>query len=50
MSSATPVREIVIEMIPNEDIYMQWSRIDIEMIENDEIYMVWDDNDQYRKD
>lgn len=49
MSNATPVREFVIEMVPNEDFYLLWDRIDIEFEENDEIYMVWDDNDTYRK-
>lgn len=48
--STTPTREIVIEMIPNEEIYLLWTRLDYEFDENEDIYMVWNDNDTYRKD
>lgn len=48
--TTTPTREIVIELIPDEEIYMLWTRLDYEFEDDVDIYMVWNDNDQYRKE
>ena len=41
-------RDIILELIENEEFFLIWSRVDFEMEVNEEIIMVWDDNDTYR--
>lgn len=42
-------RDVIIEVEPNIEFIILWSRIDYEFEENEEIIIVWNDNDEYRK-